>query len=196
MVPARMASSPCWSATTKGTWTSPGFERKGAPPGSSAVPASGVGVGLGLRVGDGVAEADLDGRGERDHGTEPARMRRTRVGSSSARYSTAADTAMASVAVPCRMISGSPAARAASGSVWIGFQIRGALGVDVCRRPAQACAAPPPGSSNPSGPAPDDDRAGGGRPRGRRRARRPRPRRGRAWRSRSRPPARPAGRWW
>ena len=47
------------------------------------------------------------------------RMRRTRVGSIFIR-----DTDNARVAVPCRMMSGNPAALACSTSVWIGLKMR------------------------------------------------------------------------
>ena len=47
------------------------------------------------------------------------RMRRTRAGSIFSR-----DTDKASVAVPCRMMSGRPAALACATSVWIGLKMR------------------------------------------------------------------------
>src|SRR4029453_6687987 len=60
-------------------------------------------------------------------GTMPVKRppsRRTGVAAPRGACPSAADTVSASVAVPCRMMAGSPARRATSGSVWIGFQIR------------------------------------------------------------------------
>src|SRR5262249_39436865 len=51
-------------------------------------------------------------------------MRLTDRAVAPAAFARTADTASASVAVPWRMMSGSPAACATARSVWIGFQIR------------------------------------------------------------------------
>ena len=60
-------------------------------------------------------------------GTMPVKrqaMRATRSGAPPSARSTTALTANASVAVPCRMMPGSPAPAATAASLWIGFQIR------------------------------------------------------------------------
>ena len=56
----------------------------------------------------------------------PKRQPSARTGAAGPRGScrSAREIASASVAVPCRMMSGSPAARATARSVWIGFQMR------------------------------------------------------------------------